>query len=329
MTTRANRANLQPKGTTHAPAKAAPKAPSKPASKPVKPTSKQLTKPTPPSATKAHQTAATRTPNATAQATGKAAGAGLKEAIDRRGAAAVLGSPAPTAPSPVTAASVTAKLEAAQPSGPLGLTPGDIREARRDPRNAIPPQAPRKAQRGLHIPSEADVQAQQELRAAMTSVPATGPYSLDAAQMAAAQVAAAHTATLIAVKRMSTTERHYAKRRMEDVISRKKLALKQERDASDKYQERRRIFAEEIAKGHFTINQAALVKATYDTDLRDVVMLHNYPAGLEAYTRSQYAAIDARQATMEREGARIIDEIMLGSPADAIVQIQRFESTKF
>ena len=305
MTTRANRANLQPKGTTNALAKAAPKAPSKPASKPVKPTSKQLTKPTPPSATKAHQTAATRTPNATAQAAGKAAGAGLKEAIDRRGAAAVLGSPAPTAPSPVTAASVTAKLEAVQPSGPLGLTPGDIREAQRDPRNAIPPQAPRKAQRGLHIPSEADVPTQEELRAALARE------------------------SLVPVKRMSTTERHYAKRRMEDVISRKKLALKQERDASDKYQERRRIFAEEIAKGHFTINQAALVKATYDTDLRDVVMLHNYPAGLEAYTRSQYAAIDARQATMEREGARIIDEIMLGSPADAIVQIQRFESTKF
>ena len=129
MTTRANRANLQPKGTTHAPAKAAPKAPSKPASKPAKPASKQLTKPTPPSATRAHQTAATRTPSATAQAAGNAAGAGLKEAIDRRGAAAVLGSPAPAAPSPVTAASVTAKLEAAQPSGPLGLTPGDIREA--------------------------------------------------------------------------------------------------------------------------------------------------------------------------------------------------------
>ena len=178
--------------------------------------------------------------------------------------------------------------------------------------------------------SEADVQAQQELRAAMTGVPATGPYSLDAAQMAAAaQVAAAHTATLTVVKRMSAEERRYAKRRMEDVISRKKVAFKQERDASDKYQERRRIFAEEIAKGHFTINQAALVKATYDTDLRDVVMLHSYPAGLEAYTRSQYAAFDARQATMEREGARIIDEIMLGSPADAIVQIQRFESTKF
>jgi hypothetical protein len=32
---------------------------------------------------------------------------------------------------------------------------------------------------------------------------------------------------------------------------------------------------------------------------------------------------------MKLEGARLLDEIMLGSPADAIVQIQRFESTKF
>ena len=207
-------------------------------------------------------------------------------------------------PGKVTAASVSAKMDAAKPSGPLGLTPADICTAQTDPRNqrpAIPPQ-----------------------------VPASGPYSLDATQAAAAQqIVAAHTATLIAVKRMSTAERHYAKRRMEDVISRKKVMFKQERDASDKYQERRRIFAEEIAAGRFKINPASLNKATYDTDLRDVVMLNNYPGGLEAYTRSQCTAIDARQATMEREGSRLIDEIMLGSPADAIERIQHFENTKF
>ena len=326
MTTRANRANLEPKGTTLAPAKAAPKAPSKPASKPVKPTSKQLTKPTPPSATKAHQTAATRTPSATAQAVGKAAGAGLKEAIDRRGAAAVLGSPAPTA------ASVTAKLEAAQPSGPLGLTPGDIREAQRDPRNAIPPQAQRKAQRGLHIPSEADVQAQQELRAALArenQVPATGPYSLDAAQMAAAQVAAAHTATLIAVKRMSSADRRYAKGRIEDVIHTKNVAFKREREELNRWGMINQIYTTEIAAGRFIIDMARVAKSDANTQLGDVVCLTNYPQGLGKHIQSLYDALDVRQATMEREGARIIDEIMLGSPADAIVQIQRFESTKF
>ena len=137
--------------------------------------------------TKAHQTTPTRKPSATAAQVGQAAGTGLKDATK------------------VTAASVSAKLDAAKPSGPLGLTPGDIRAAQTDPRNqrdAIPSRAPRSD--GLRIPSEADVQAQQELRAAMTGVPATGPYSLDAAQMAAAaQVAAAHAATLTVVKRMS------------------------------------------------------------------------------------------------------------------------------
>ena len=264
MTTRANRANLSPKGATTAPAKPAPKgvkpAPQAPSKAPAK-----ASKPAAPSATKA---------------------------------------PAANQPGKVTAASVSAKLGAAKPSGPLGLTPADIRTAQTDPRNqrpAIPPQ-----------------------------VPASGPYSLDATQAAAAQqIAAAHTATLIAVKRMSTAERHYAKRRMEDVISRKKVMFKQERDASNKYQERRRIFAEEIAAGRFKINPTSLSKATYDTDLRDVVMLNNYPGGLEAYTQSQCAAVDARQATMEREGSRLIDEIMLGSPADAIEQIQHFENTKF
>lgn len=265
MTTRANKANLSPKGTTHVPAKPAPKgakpAPQAPSKAPAK-----ASKPTAPSATKAHHAA-----NQSAK---------------------------------VTAESVSAKLDAAKPSGPLGLTPADIRTAQTDLRNqhpTIPPQ-----------------------------VPASGPYSLDATQAAAVQqIAAAHTATLIAVKRMSTAERHYAKRRMEDVISRKKAMFKQERDASDKYQERRRIFAEEIAAGRFKISPASLSKATYDTDLRDVVMLNNYPGGLEAYTRSQYAAIDARQATMEREGFRLLDEIMLGSPADAIERIQHFENTKF
>ena len=310
MTTRANKANLQPKGTTHAPAKTAPKAPSKPASKPVKPTSKQLTKPTPPSSTKAHQTAATRTPNATAQATGKAAGAGLKEAIDRRGAAAVLGSPAPTAANPVTVASVTAKLEAAQPSGPLGLTPGDIREAQRDPRNAIPPQAPRKAQRGLHIPSEADVPTQEELRAALARENQVQP-------------------PLIAVKRMSSADRRYAKGRIEDVIHAKNVAFKREREELNRWGMINQIYTTEIAAGRFIIDMARVAKSDANTQLGDVVCLTNYPQGLGKHIQSLYDALDVRQANMKLEGARLLDEIMLGSPADAIVQIQRFESTKF
>lgn len=303
MTTRANRANLQPKGTPHAPASKAP-------SKPVKPTSKQFTKPTPPSATKAHQTAATRTPNATAQAAGKAAGAGLKEAIDRRGAAAVLGSPAPAAPSPVTATSVTAKLEAAQPSGPLGLTPGDIREARRDPRNAIPPQAPRKAQRGLHIPNEADVPTQEELRAALARENQVQP-------------------PLIAVKRMSSADRRYAKGRIEDVIHTKNVAFKREREELNRWGTLNRLYTAEITAGRFIIDMARVAKSDANTQLGDVVCLTNYPQGLGKHVQSLYDALDARQDAMKLEGARLLDEIMLGSPADAIVQIQRFESTKF
>ena len=292
MTTRANRANLQPKGTTHAPAKAAPKAPSKPASKPVKPTSKQLTKPTPPSATKAHQTAATRTPSATAAQTGQAAGAGLKDAAK------------------VTAASVTAKLAATQPSGPLGLTPGDIREAQRDPRNAIPPQAPRKAQRGLHIPSEADVPTQEELRAALARENQVQP-------------------PLIAVKRMSSADRRYAKGRIEDVIHTKNVAFKREREELNRWGTLNRLYTAEITAGRFIINMARVAKSDANTQLGDVVCLTNYPQGLGKHVQSLYDALDARQDAMKLEGARLLDEIMLGSPADAIVQIQRFESTKF
>ena len=213
---------------------------------------------------------------------------------------------APTAsqPAKVTAASVSAKLDAAKPSGPLGLTPADIRTAQTDPRNqrpAIPPQ-----------------------------VPASGPYSLDATQAAAAQqIAAAHTATLIAVKRMSTAERHYAKRRVEDIMDAKHAAFKREKEAGDAYEDRRRIFAAEVAAGRFTVDKNAVSRATYDTDLRDVVILTNYPDGLGAHVRTQQDAIAARQATMKAAGARLLDEIMLGSPADAIERIQHFENTKF
>jgi len=316
MTTRANRANLQPKGTPHAPAKAAPKTPSKAPSKPAsKPASKQLTKPTPPSATKAHQaaakahqTATTRTPNATAQATGKAAGAGLKEAIDRRGAAAVLGSPAPAAPSPVTAASVTAKLEAAQPSGPLGLTPGDIREAQRDPRNqrALTPEQKaltqmREPAKGLTIPSEADVQA-----------------------------AAQNTHTpLIAVKRMSTAERRYAKSRIDDVIHAKNVTFKREREKLNRWDMVRDLFTKALASGRFSVDMNKVARANTDTNVIDVVKLDDYPQGLGKHVQSLYDALDARQEAMKLEGARMLDEIMLGSPADAIERIQHFENTKF
>jgi hypothetical protein len=260
MTMRASRANLSPKGTTHAPAKAAPKAPSKPASKAVKPTSKQLTKPTPPSSTKAHQAAATRTPNATAQ-------------------------------------------------------------------------APRKAQRGLHIPSEADAPTQEELRAALArenQVPATGPYALDAAQMAAAaQVAAAHTATLIAVKRMSSADRRYAKGRIEDMIHAKNIEFKREREELNRWGMVRELFTKALASGRFSVDMAKVVRASTDTNVIDVVTLDDYPQGLGKHVQSLHDALDVRQANMKLEGARLLDEIMLGSPADAIVQIQRFESTKF
>jgi hypothetical protein len=266
--------------------------------------SKQLTKPTLPNATKTHQTAATRTPSATAQAAGKAAGAGLKEAIDRRGVAVVLGSPAPTA------ASVTAKLEVAQPSGPLGLTPGDIREAQRDPRNAIPPQAPRKAQRGLHIPSEADAPTQEELRAALARENQVQP-------------------PLIAVKRMSSADRRYAKGRIEDVIHTKNVAFKREREELNRWGTINRLYTAEITAGRFIIDMARVAKSDANTQLGDVVCLTNYPQGLGKHVQSLYDALDARQDAMKLEGARLLDEIMLGSPADAIVQIQRFESTKF
>jgi hypothetical protein len=209
---------------------------------------------------------------------------------------------APTAsqPAKVTAASVSAKLDATKPSGPLGLTPADIRTAQTDPRNAQI-----KRSMGLTIPSEADMQA---------------------AARAAAQNA--HT-PLIAVKRMSAEERRYAKRRVEDIMDAKHAAFKREKEAGDAYEDRRRIFAAEVAAGRFTVDKAAVSRATYDTDLRDVVVLTNYPDGLGAHVRTQQDAIAARQATMKAAGARLLDEIMLGSPADAIERIQHFENTKF
>ena len=264
MTTRANRANLSPKGATTAPAKPAPKgvkpAPQAPSKAPAK-----ASKPAAPSATKA---------------------------------------PAANQPGKVTAASVSAKLGAAKPSGPLGLTPADIRTAQTDPRNqrpAIPPQ-----------------------------VPASGPYSLDATQAAAAQqIAAAHTATLIAVKRMSTAERHYAKRRMEDVIHAKNVAFKRERDELNRWGTINRIYNAEIAAGRFTIDMMRVAKSDANTQLGDVVCLTSYPQGLGKHVQSLYDALDARQERMKLEGARLLDEIMLGSPADAIERIQHFENTKF
>ena len=69
--------------------------------------------------------------------------------------------------------------------------------------------------------------------------------------------------------------------------------------------------AEQIVDLVVTTLSAVDGTGAYDTDLRDVVMLHSYPAGLEAYTRSQYAAIDARHA----EGLQV--ERRLAGPTTA------------
>ena len=275
MTTRAKNANLSPKGT-NAPAKTAPKAPSKPVKAPAKAA--------PPSATKAHQTTSTRKP-------GQAAGAGLKDAAK------------------VTAASVSAKLDAAKPSGPLGLAPGDICAAQTDPRNqrdAIPPRAPRSA--GLRIPNEADAPTQEELRAALARE--------------------AHT-PLIAVKRMSAADRRYAKNRIEDMIHAKNVAFKRERDELNRWGMVRELFTKALASKRFSVDLQKLARASTETTVIDVVKLDDYPQGLGKHVQGLYDALDARQAAMKLEGARLLDEIMLGSPGDAIVQIQRFESAKF
>ncbi len=262
MTTRANRANLSPKGTTHAPAKPAPKsakpAPQAPSKSPAK-----ASKPAAPSATKAHHAA--------------------------------------NQPAKVTAASVSAKLDATKPSGPLGLTPADIRAAQTDPRNQRPA-------KGLTIPSEADVQAQKVMRAALAG---------DAA------------APLIAVKRMSTAERRYAKSRIDDVIHAKNCAFKREREELNRWGTINRIYSAEIAAGRFTIDMTRVAKSDANTQLGDVVCFTNYPQGLGKHVQSLYDALDARQERMQLEGASLLDEIMLGSPADAIEQIQHFENTKF
>ena len=255
MTTRANRANLSPKGTTHAPAKPAPKgakpAPQAPSKAPAK-----ASKPAAPSATKAHHAA-----NQSAK---------------------------------VTAASVSAKLDAAKPSGPLGLTPADIRTAQTDPRNQRPT-------KGLTIPSEADMQA--------------------AAQNA-------HT-PLIAVKRMSAEERRYAKSRVEDIVSANNVAFKRERDALSRWGLQNHLYATEVAAGRYTVDLKKIAKSDGNTQLSDVVILTNYPQGLGKYIQSRYDDLDARQEQMKQMGARLLDEIMLGSPADAIERIQHFENTKF
>ncbi len=259
MTTRANRANLSPKGTTHAPTKPAPKgaksAPQAPSKAPAK-----TSKPIAPSATKAHHAA--------------------------------------NQPGKVTAASVSAKLDAAKPSGPLGLTPADIRTAQTDPRNQRPT-------KGLTIPSEADMQA-------------------------AARAAAQNTHTpLIAVKRMSTIERRYAKSRIDDVIHAKNVTFKREREKLNRWDMVRDLFTKALASGRFSVDMNKVARASTDTNVIDVVKLDDYPQGLGKHVQSRYDALDARQEAMKLEGARLLDEIMLGSPADAIEQIQHFENTKF
>ena len=208
---------------------------------------------------------------------------------------------APTAsqPAKVTAASVSAKLDAAKPSGPLGLTPADIRTAQTDPRNQRPT-------KGLTIPSEADMQA-------------------------AARAAAQNTHTpLIAVKRMSTAEeRRYAKSRVEDIVSANNVAFKRERDALSRWGLQNHLYATEVAAGRYTVDLKKIAKSDGNTQLSDVVILTNYPQGLGKYIQSRYDDLDARQEQMKQMGARLLDEIMLGSPADAIERIQHFENTKF
>lgn len=259
MTTRANKANLSPKGAATAPAKPAPKS-AKPAPQAPSKTPAKASKPAAPSATKAHHAA--------------------------------------NQPAKVTAASVSAKLDAAKPSGPLGLTPAGIRTAQTDPRNQRPT-------KGLTIPSEADVQA---------------------AVRAAAQNA--HT-PLIAVKRMSTAERRYAKSRIDDVIHAKNVAFKREREELNRWGMVRDLFTKALASGRFSVDMNKVARANTDTNVIDVVKLDDYPQGLGKHVQSLYDALDARQATMKAAGARLLDEIMLGSPADAVERIQHFENTKF
>lgn len=202
--------------------------------------------------------------------------------------------PAANQPGKVTAASVSTKLDAAKPSGPLGLTPADIRTAQTDPRNQRPT-------KGLTIPSEADMQA--------------------AAQNA-------HT-PLIAVKRMSAEERRYAKNRVESVIHAKTIVFKREREELNRWGMVRDLFTKALASGRFSVDVKKLARANTDTNVIDVVKLDDYPQGLGKHVQSLYDALDARQEAMKLEGARMLDEIMLGSPADAIERIQHFENTKF
>ena len=75
--------------------------------------------------------------------------------------------------------------------------------------------------------------------------------------------------------------------------------------------------------------RASRANLTPKANVIDVVKLDDYPQGLGKHVQSLYDALDARQERMKLEGARLLDEIMLGSPADAIERIQHFENTKF
>ena len=134
---------------------------------------------------------------------------------------------------------------------------------------------------------------------------------------------------LTVVRRMSAEQRRYAKSRIENIIEAKLLKFKREREDPQRWGAAGKLYREAIRHERFEIDHKAVQTSKFDTPVHKVLSFEDYPNGIEEYLQQQVDGIIARQQRMQQAGRRLLDEIILGGPEDAMRAIQEFEDTQF
>ncbi len=130
-------------------------------------------------------------------------------------------------------------------------------------------------------------------------------------------------------KPLSSAQVKYMQNRLHEIKVVKMRDIEREYDGLDDLGD---ILTEEIRAGRVKLVPGKLVRASYRTDLADVLYFEKYRGTAQVVNRvitKRTSEAEVRKDRVRDEMAKILDQVMLGDAAQALKMLEDFTSKSF
>lgn len=130
-------------------------------------------------------------------------------------------------------------------------------------------------------------------------------------------------------KPLSSAQVKYMQNRLHEIKVVKMRDIEREYDGLDDLGD---ILTEEIRAGRVKLVPGKLVRASYRTDLADVLYFEKYRGTAQVVNRvitKRASEAEVRKDRVRDEMAKILDQVMLGDAAQALKMLEDFTSKSF